>query len=214
MDDDFAELRVGDRTIQLPIVVETEGERAIDITKLRDETGYITLDPGYANTARRSAITFIDGEKGILRYRGYPIEELASRSTFLEVAYLLTTGELPTAKQLKEFTTLDHVPHDAARGLQALLRLLAEGRASDGGVFGSRGRARDLLPRLARPARSAPCRDLGPPPDRQVPDAASYSYKHSIGQPFMFPDNRLAYVGNFLRSCSPPRARSTRWTTS
>src|SRR5690554_6196865 len=101
---DHAELRIGDQTISLPIVVGTEGEKAIDIQKLRAQTGYITLDPGYANTGScRSAITFIDGDEGILRYRGYPIEQLAEKATFLEVAYLLIYGELPTADELTTF---------------------------------------------------------------------------------------------------------------
>ena len=99
-----AELRIGDKTLALPVIVGSEGERAIDIQKLRAQTGYITMDPGYANTgACRSAITFIDGDLGILRYRGYPIEELAEKSTFLEVAHLLIYGELPTAAQLRSF---------------------------------------------------------------------------------------------------------------
>ena len=99
-----AELRVGDRVVKLPIIEGSEGERAIDIRKLRDETGLITLDPGYANTGScRSAITFIDGEKGILRYRGIPIEELAEHSNFLEVAYLLIYGELPTREEITSF---------------------------------------------------------------------------------------------------------------
>ena len=85
-----AQLRLGDQTVELPIIVGSEGERAIDITKLREQTGHISFDPGYANTgAARSTITFIDGEKGILRYRGIPIDELAERSDFLEVAFLL-----------------------------------------------------------------------------------------------------------------------------
>src|SRR5262249_42286544 len=100
-----AELRVDGRTIPLDIIEGTEGERALDIRKLRDETGLITLDPGYANTGScESAITFIDGEKGVLRYRGYPIEELAERCTFLEVAYLLISGELPTRAELESFS--------------------------------------------------------------------------------------------------------------
>ena len=92
-----ATLSFDGKTLELPIVVGSEGEMAVDIEKLRAKTGLITLDPGYGNTGScRSAITFIDGEKGILRYRGYPIEELAEKSTFLEVAWLLIHGELPT----------------------------------------------------------------------------------------------------------------------
>jgi citrate synthase len=99
-----AELRVGDRVIELPIIVGSEGERAIDIRKLRAETGLITLDPGYVNTGScQSAITFIDGDKGILRYRGISIEELAEKSTFLEVAFLLIYGQLPTREELGSF---------------------------------------------------------------------------------------------------------------
>ena len=91
---------------ELPLVVGTEGEKAIDISSLRKTTGYVTLDKGYKNTGScKSAITFIDGEKGILRHRGYPIEELALKSTFTEVAYLLLYGELPTTTQLEEFST-------------------------------------------------------------------------------------------------------------
>src|SRR5689334_3674087 len=99
-----AELHWNGNKVQLPLVEGTAGERAIDISKLRDQSGLITLDSGYGNTGScRSAITFIDGEKGILRYRGIPIEELAEKSTFVEVAYLLLFGELPTRTQLEEF---------------------------------------------------------------------------------------------------------------
>src|SRR6188472_1374384 len=96
-------MKIGDAVIELPVVVGTEDERGIDIGKLRAQAGYVTLDPAYMNTAStRSAITFLDGEKGILRYRGIPIEELAEKSTFVEVAYLLIYGELPTKQQLEE----------------------------------------------------------------------------------------------------------------
>ena len=101
---DFAELSLGDKRIQLPVITGTEDEKAIDIAKLRDETGYITIDSGYKNTgATKSAITFLDGELGILRYRGYSIEELAEKASFLEVAYLLIYGELPTAEEYATF---------------------------------------------------------------------------------------------------------------
>ncbi|MFG0316449.1 MAG: citrate/2-methylcitrate synthase, partial [Planctomycetota bacterium JB042] len=99
-----AELHYDGRTLELPVIEGTEKERAIDISALRKELGLITLDPGYVNTGScRSAITFIDGEKGILRYRGYPIEQLAERSSFLEVAWLLLHGELPKASELQSF---------------------------------------------------------------------------------------------------------------
>ena len=101
-----AELRYGDQTVALPLIEGSEGEKAIDISKLRGQTGLITLDPGYANTGScRSSITFIDGEKGILRYRGYPIDELAESSSFLEVTSLLINGELPDRAQLEALET-------------------------------------------------------------------------------------------------------------
>ena len=101
-----ATLTLGDKSYGLNTYEGVEGEKAIDITKLRSQTGYITLDDGYGNTgACESAITYIDGEKGILRYRGYPIEELAENSRFTEVAYLLLHGELPNEIQLQKFST-------------------------------------------------------------------------------------------------------------
>src|SRR4051812_9437014 len=101
-----AQLRDGEQQIELPIVVGTEDERAIDISKLRAQTGLITLDEGYVNTGSTlSAITYLDGEKGILRYRGYPIEVIAERSDFVETCYLLIHGELPTQAQLDGFRT-------------------------------------------------------------------------------------------------------------
>ena len=101
---DTATLVVDGKSIELPVVEGSEGERAVDIRKLRSETGIITLDPGFANSgACRSAITFIDGEKGILRYRGIPIEELAEHSSFLEVAYLLIYGQLPSGSEFDSF---------------------------------------------------------------------------------------------------------------
>ena len=101
----------------MPIVEGSEGERAIDVSSLRADTGLITLDPGYANTGSAlSEITYIDGEEGILRYRGYPIEELAERSSFVETSYLILHGELPTTEQLEHFSGADHLPLAAARG--------------------------------------------------------------------------------------------------
>src|SRR4051812_33496227 len=101
---DTAQLIIGDKTYDLPVIEGTEGEKAIDISKLRDQSGFVTLDIGYKNTgATKSAITFLDGEVGILKYRGYPIEQLAEKSTFVEVAYLLIYGDLPSVEQLKNF---------------------------------------------------------------------------------------------------------------
>src|SRR5215469_17297910 len=102
-----AQLHLEGRVYELPTVTGSEGEKAVDISNLRDATGYITLDEGYGNTGScRSAITFIDGEKGILRYRGIPIEELAEHSSFIEVAHLLIWGHLPTSGELRRFSDL------------------------------------------------------------------------------------------------------------
>ena len=101
------ELNIDGKVLELPTVTGSEGEEGMDISALRSKTGFITLDPGYGNTGScKSAITFIDGEKGILRYRGYDIAELAEKSTFIETAYLLIYGELPTATELADFSTL------------------------------------------------------------------------------------------------------------
>src|SRR6188768_2391322 len=103
---DKAIIQLDGKTYELPVVVGTENEKAIDISDLRDQTGYVTLDIGYKNTgATKSAITFLDGETGILRYRGYSIEDLAEKSSFLEVAYLLIFGELPSQAEFTKFST-------------------------------------------------------------------------------------------------------------
>src|SRR5512133_3856137 len=102
-----ATLTLGDKTVELPITVGTEGEHAIDIEKLRAQTGYVTLDEGYRSTgACLSNVTYIDGEQGILRYRGIPIEQLAENSSFIETAWLIIWGELPTEGQLRRFRDL------------------------------------------------------------------------------------------------------------
>ncbi len=193
---DSVELVVDGRTVQLPLLRGTEGEVAIDIGKLRSSTGLITFDPGYANTGScASAITFIDGEKGVLRYRGYPIEELAEKSTYLEVAWLLIHGELPTSEQLagllhevthhtmlhEDFRRFfDAMPKDAhpmpvcAAAVGALATFYQEPETDT--------RIRETIVRLLA----------------KMPTIAAYSYKHSIGQPFIYPRNDLDYVSNFL----------------
>jgi citrate synthase len=196
---DMAELRIGDKTVQLPILEGTEGERAIDIEKLRAETGLVTLDPGYANTGScESAITFIDGERGILRYRGYPIEELAERSSFLEVAYLLMMGRLPTRAELDSFVqsiryhTMLH--EDFKRFYGALPKDAHPMAACSAAVAALATFYPDSLdPRDPRQVEVSVHRLIA-----KMPTIAAYAFKHSIGQPFMYPDNRLSYVGNFL----------------
>jgi citrate synthase len=194
-----AELRIGDQTISLPVVVGSEGERAVDIQKLRAQTGYITMDPGYANTgACRSAITFIDGDKGILRYRGYPIEELAEKSSFLEVAHLLIYGELPTASQLSSFqeSIRRHTMlHEDFKRIYSALPKDAHPMAACAAAVGALATfyPDSLDPRDPRQVEVSVHRLLA-----KLPTMAAYAFKHSIGQPFMFPNNALSYVGNFL----------------
>ncbi|RVW00785.1 citrate synthase [Rhodococcus xishaensis] len=184
----------------MSIAQATEGNDGIELGKLLADTGYTTLDPGFVNTASTSsAITYIDGENGILRYRGYPIEELAERSSFIEVSYLLIYGELPTQSQLEVFT-------DRIRRHTLLHEDLK--RFFDG------------FPRNAHPmpvlssavnALSAYYQDSLDPDDPQqvelstirllakLPTIAAYAYKKSVGQPFLYPDNSLSLVENFLR---------------
>jgi citrate synthase len=196
---DTAELRIGDQTLSLPIVEGSEGERALDIGKLRGQTGFITLDPGYANTGScRSAITFIDGDEGILRYRGYPIEELAARSTFLEVAYLLIYGELPSESQLSSFeeSIRRHTMlHEDFKRFYGALPKDAHPMAACATAVGALATfyPDSLDPRDPRQVEISVHRLIA-----KLPTMAAYAFKHSIGQPFMYPDNRLAYVGNFL----------------
>ncbi|MCA9509261.1 MAG: citrate synthase [Myxococcota bacterium] len=195
-----AELRLDDKTIELPVVVGSEGEHAIDITKLRAQTGYITLDPGYANSGScKSAITFIDGEQGILRYRGIPIEELAEKSSFLEVAYLLIYGQLPPAdtKAAFERSIRRHTMiHEDFRYFFRALPKDAHPMAACATAIGALATfyPDSLDPRDPHQVEVSVHRLIA-----KLPTIAAYAYKHSIGQPFMYPQNSLDYVGNFLR---------------
>jgi citrate synthase len=194
-----AQLRVGDETYEIPIVEGSEGERALDIQKLRSQTGLITLDPGYANTgACRSAITFIDGEKGILRYRGIAIEELAEHSSFLEVAYLLIYDKLPKPEEFEAFLhsiTYHTMIHEDFKRFFAFLpkdtHPMAACAASVGAL--SAFYPDSLDPKEPLQVEIAVHRLIA-----KLPTIAAYAYKHSIGQPFMYPCNDLSYVSNFL----------------
>ena len=196
---DTAELRIGDQTVQLPVITGSEGERAIDISRLRAETGCITLDPGYANTGScQSAITFIDGEKGILRYRGIPIEELAEKSNFLEVSYLLMYGKLPDASQLEYFTgSITHhtMLHEDFRKFYASLPKDAHPMAACSAAVGALATfyPDSLDPRDDHEVEVSVHRLIA-----KFPTLAAYAYKHSVGQPFMYPNNNFDYVGNFM----------------
>jgi citrate synthase len=194
-----AQLRVDGKTLELPIVTGSEGERGIDISTLRAKTGYITLDPGYANTGScRSAITFIDGEQGILRYRGIPIEQLAENSTFLEVAYLLIYGKLPTRKQLDAFVgsiTIHTMLHEDFKRFFGALPKDAHPMAACSAAVGALATfyPDSLDPRDERQVEISVHRLIA-----KMITMAAYAYKHSIGQPFIYPKNELSYSANFL----------------
>jgi len=195
-----AELRIGEVASELPIETGTEGESAVDISALLKGSGVTTLDYGYANTAStRSAITYLDGDRGILRYRGYPIEQLAERSTFLEVAYLLIYGELPTSAQLETWVdsirrhTLLH--EDLKRFFNAFPRdahpmaILASAVAALSAFYqGSED------PENAEHVEISTIRLIG-----KLPTIAAFGYKRSVGQPYVYPENALDYEANFLR---------------
>jgi citrate synthase len=195
-----ATLTFRDKTLELPVLQGTEDEFAVDIGKLRQSLGLITYDPGYMNTgACQSDITFIDGEKGILQYRGYPIEELAERSSFLEVSYLLIHGELPTPQQLESFKQREiglhtMVHEDVKRFIEAFPKD-AHPMAICGSVVGALGTfyPRALDPKNAEQVERSTNRLLA-----KLPTIAAYAFKHSIGQPFMYPRNDLDYSSNFM----------------
>jgi citrate synthase len=194
-----AKLQLGDQTYELPIIVGSEGERAIDITKLRGDTGHITMDPGFANTgSSRSSICFIDGEEGILRYRGIPIEQLAEKSTFLEVSHLLIYGELPTEDQLtyfRESIRRHTMLHEDFKAFYGSLPKDAHPMAACSAAVGALATfyPDSLDPRDPKQIEVSIHRLIA-----KLPTLAAYAYKHSIGQPFMYPKNSLNYVGNFL----------------
>ena len=195
-----AKLTCEDKEIEFPIVEGTESEMGLDIARLRRDTGLITLDEGYVNTgSTRSGITFLNGEQGILRYRGYAIEDLARKCDFVEVCYLLIYGELPNASQLDEFRsgirrhTLLHED----------LRLFYDGFPRDAHPMATLSSVVSAMSTFYQDS-------LNPTDPEQaeitihrliakLPTIAAYSFKKSIGQPFVYPDNDLSYCENFLR---------------
>jgi citrate synthase len=196
---DTASLRIGPEELDLPIVRGTEGDDAVDIGMLRSETGLITLDPGYGNTgACTSAITFLDGEDGILRYRGYPIEQLAERSTFLEVAYLLIWGELPTREQLDRFVS-DVTHHTLIR---EEMRHFFDSFPTDAhpmavlasGVVGMSTFYPDSQNIFDDDAVEITINRL----IAKLPTLAAWSFKKAIGQPYVYARNDLGYSANLL----------------
>ena len=197
---DTAKLVIGDQEYDLPIREGTEGQRAIDISKLLAQTGYITLDDGYGNTgATESKITYVDGDNGILRYRGYPIEELAERCDFTETAYLLIYGELPNAEQLEQFRANIRVHtllHEGMRQIFAGFPPDAHPMAILSSVVG----ALAIYSKDSIDARDPKQQELAIyRMMAKMPTIAAFSYKQSIGQPFIYPENRLTYCQNFLQ---------------
>jgi len=195
-----ANLTVGDKSIELPVIEGTEGELGIDITKLRAETGYITYDPAYGNTgACKSAITFIDGDKGYLRYRGVPIEQLAERSDFIEVAYLLIFGKFPTAAQRKAFSqklsdnapinsefkrVFENFPPTSAPmgALSAMINTAACFNSDFVNPDGDQAQFEEAAARLISKTRTI----------------AAYIYRMAQRLPYLDPEPGMPYVDNFL----------------
>ena len=188
-----AKVVLDDKEFEMPVVIGTENEVGIDITSLRAKSGAITLDPAYANTGScRSAITYIDGEKGILRYRGYPIEEIvASRATFVEVAYLLIYGRLPTSDELAEFSKLmtrHSLIHEDMRNFFAHypptthpMAVLSSMVASLSAYWPPDEEDLNIIRLLA-----------------QAKTISAYAYKKSVGQPFVYPKPEYSYPANIL----------------
>ena len=196
---DKAIITLGDTKFEAPIIVGTEDEHAIDIGALRAKTGYVTLDPAFMNTAStKSAITFIDGDKGILRYRGIPIEQLAEKSSFIETAYLLIYGTLPNATQLQEWS--DKLTRHSL--LHEDMKHFFEG-------FSATAHPMAILSAMVSALSSYYPDSLDPDNVDQrditiarlvskVRTIAAFAYKKSIGQPFVYPKNSLSYCENFL----------------
>ena len=190
-----AKLIIEDKTIELPIIVGTEGEKAIDVTDLRATTGYITFDPAYGNTGScASDITFIDGEKGILRYRGIPIEQLAEKSSFVEVCYLLIYGYLPNQEELNNFRheiRYHSIIHED-------FKRLFDGYPINAHPMGV------LASTVGALSTFYPNSDNGNVDLNivrllaKVKTLAAFAYKKSIGQPFIYPRNDLTFEENFL----------------
>ncbi|MEN0088780.1 MAG: citrate synthase [Pseudomonadota bacterium] len=202
MSDDAAKLVIGDKSYELPKHGGSTGPDVYDITKFYAETGAFTFDPGFTSTAAcESGLTFIDGGKGILLHRGYPIDQLADEGDFLETCYLLLYGELPTAAQKENFDKLvtNHTMlHDQMRSLFAGFRRDAHPMAIMVGVVGALSAfyhdSTDITD--AQQREIASIRLIA-----KMPTIAAMAYKYSVGQPFVYPRNDLGYAANFLNMC-------------
>lgn len=196
-----ARIILGDQEFELPVITGTENEKAIDISKLRAQTGYITLDPGYKNTgSTKSGITYLDGENGILRYRGYSIEELAEKASFLEVAFLLIHGELPNKGQLEYFEnsiTKHTLVHE---NMKRFYHAFPQGAHPMGMLSSMISSLSTFYPESQNPNRSVT--DIELTIHRliaKLPTLAAQAYKHNMGHPTVYPNNELSYTGNFLQ---------------
>jgi len=197
--DQTVKLTVDGKTYELPLLTGSEGERAIDISRLRQETGLITLDQGYGNTGScKSSITFMDGERGILRYRGIPVEQLAEHSTFVETAYLLINGTLPTRRQLNRFSVMlnDHslLHEDMREFFENFPR-----RAHPMGILSSMVNAlRAFYPELPEMTEEEEINLTFSRLISKVRTMAAMSYKISRGHRVVYPRHDLTYPANFL----------------
>lgn len=197
--DEAAKLSYQDKELSIPVLEGSEHERGIDISKLRAETGLITLDYGYMNTgSTESSITFIDGDEGILRYRGYPIEQLAENGSFLETSYLLIYGNLPTKEQLDEFR--QNIRRHTM--LHEDIKRFYEGFPKDAHPMAILSSVVSALSTFYPESQNAHDREQTELSIirlmAKLPTIAAYSYKKSIGQPFLYPDNSLDLIENFL----------------
>ena len=198
---EIATIQLNGEQIELPVVTGTQDEKALDISKLRGSTGYITLDQGFKNTgSTKSAITFLDGEKGILRYRGYSIEQLADQSSFLEVVYLLVFGELPTKKEYTEFA--EEITHHTLvhEDIKKFMDAYPTNSHPMGQLIAMVSSLSSFYPGSLNPNRT---------PDQvkrtiirliaKFPTIVAWTFKKSMGHPIVYPNNKLDYVSNFLR---------------
>jgi citrate synthase len=219
-----ATLNIGDQSIEMPVLSGSVGPDVIDIRKLYAQTSCFTFDPGFTSTAScESQLTYIDGDEGILLHRGYSIEELSEESSFMEVSYLLLNGELPSKQELDDFsyTISRHtMVHEQLSTFYRGFRRDAHPMAIMCGVVG------------ALSAFYHDSTDIADPEQRRIashrliakmPTIAAMAYKYSVGQPFVYPDNKLSYTGNFLKHdlwrsgrgiCRSPRQSKRRWTAS
>lgn len=195
-----ATLQVDGKTYDLPTIVGSEGEKGLDISKLRDVSGYVTLDTGYKNTgATKSAITFLDGENGVLYYRGYPIEQLAEHSSFLEVSYLLIYGELPTQQQLATFSgriTRHTLIHEQTKNFFDAVPPTAHPMGTMASIVASMSAFYPESLKAHRPFESVELTIIRLM--AKLPTLASWIHKKKTGHPYNYPQNGLGYVENLL----------------